>query len=194
MERILALSSHIDDVELAIGGTLIRHRDAGDRITIAVMKSDDCLTGDPNIRKSEQEESANLLRVDTTLFFDGEMSSAEKVGLLDEIHPTILYSPFGSDSHQDHVETAQIGLAVGRLNHMTVLKYLSTTSHSYYPNFLRVIDIEAKKSLVSIFASQMVRRPKFLEVMEAQNRFFGSLIPGNGHYAEGFVLHRQIVF
>jgi hypothetical protein len=28
--------------------------------------------------------------------------------------------------------------------------------------------------------------------MEAQNRFFGSLIPGDGHYAEGFVLFRQV--
>ncbi|MDP2734772.1 MAG: hypothetical protein Q8P12_01040, partial [bacterium] len=62
------------------------------------------------------------------------------------------------------------------------------------PNYLSVIDMAAKKKLVSLFASQMERRPKFMEIMETQNRFFGSLIPGDGHHAEGFMLHRKIVF
>jgi hypothetical protein len=48
--------------------------------------------------------------------------------------------------------------------------------------------------LVSVFASQMERRPKFMEIMEAQNRFFGSLIPGDGHYAEGYMLHRIVIY
>jgi hypothetical protein len=102
--------------------------------------------------------------------------------------------PFELDHHQHHKETATIGFAVARKPQITVLKYLNQSSHSCYPNYLSVIDIEAKKKLVSNFKSQNGRQPKFMEIMEAQNRYFGSLVSGNGHYAEGFVLHRMVKF
>jgi hypothetical protein len=121
------------------------------------------------------------------------MSIEEKISILDEVNPTVLYFPFEHDTHQDHVVTSQIGFAVSRRNKFTSMRYIGTTSHSYSPNFLQIINMEEKKRLVSVFGSQMGRRPKFMEIMEAQNRFFGSLVPGNGHYAEGFVLHRMVV-
>ena len=191
VNKILAIGAHIDDVELAMGGTLIKHKDRGDEITIAITKADEDRTGSIYTREKEQKESGFFLKADI-IFMRGDDSMESKVEALDKIDPTILYFPYEADTHQDHVIAAQIGLAVSRRNKFTVLKYIGTTSHSYSPNYLEVIDIERKKKLVSLFFSQMDRRPKFMEIMEAQNRFFGSLIPGNGHYAEGFVLHRII--
>jgi LmbE family N-acetylglucosaminyl deacetylase len=191
MERVLAIGSHIDDIEIGCGGTLLKHRDAGDKILLAVLKSDEELTAPAHIRRSEQRASLKILKAESRLFNDNAHIESV-VDELDDYEPTGLYFPFELDYHQDHHRATEVGFAVSRRVEITVLRYLVTTSHSYFPNYLSVINIKEKKELVSVFASQMERRPKFMEIMEAQNRFFGSLIPGDGHYAEGFVLHRLV--
>ncbi len=190
---ILAIGSHHDDLEIGMGGTLLKHRDKGDEIYLAITHADDDLCGNILTRMLEQKLCIEILRAKELLYFEGNAPISKKVKRLDAINPDILYIPFDSDTHQDHCETAKVGFAVSRHTQMTVLRYLSTTSHSCYPNYLSVINIEEKKKLINVFQSQVERRPKFMEVMEAQNRYFGSLIPGNGHYAEGFVLHRMVV-
>ncbi len=194
MERILAISAHYDDVELAMGGTLISHRDAGDEIFISVLNVDDWWAGDPDLRDAEQTKSITILKVKDIFLFRSDDPFQTKVETLDRIEPTILYIPFPLDTHQDHVNASQIGMALTRRLMGTVYQWIGTTSHSYFPNVLKVIDINRKKELVSVFKSQTERNPKFVEIMEAQNRFFGSLIPGNGHYAEGFCVHRIVQF
>jgi LmbE family N-acetylglucosaminyl deacetylase len=193
MERILAIGAHIDDIEIGAGGTLLKHRDAGDKIVLAVLKADEEITARAIVRKSEQAASRDILKAEARLF-NHNTSMEEIISELDQYSPTILYFPFETDYHQDHHRASEVGFAVSRRVEITVLRYLVTTSHSYYPNYLSVIDMEKKKKLVSVFKSQMERRPKFMEIMEAQNRFFGSLIPGDGHYAEGFVLHRLVKY
>ena len=138
-----------------------------------------------------QRASLKILKAESRLF-NHNANIESVIAELDDYEPTVLYFPFEVDYHQDHHLASVVGFAVSRRVEITVLRYLVTTSHSYFPNYLRVINIKEKKELVSVFASQMERRPKFMEIMEAQNRFFGSLIPGDGHYAEGFVLHRLV--
>ena len=189
--KVLVLGAHYDDIEIGCGGTLLKHRDSGDEIYLAVTSSDDTLCGLPEVREAEQAESAKMLKALLGKF--KEKDSIEKVvGFLDKVDPDTLYIPFEHDYHQAHTRTSKIGYALSRNVKISVLKYLTTTSHSYYPNYLSVIDMERKKVLVSMFASQMDRKPKFMEIMVAQNRFFGSLIPGNGFYAEGFIVHRIV--
>jgi LmbE family N-acetylglucosaminyl deacetylase len=189
--KILALGSHYDDIEFGCGGTLIKERDRGNEIYLGITHADDPRGGDVANRILEQRESCLML--DACVFsFDQSRSTEEKVGMLDEMSPDILYIPFEDDYHQHHKDTAMIGFAVARKRNIQVLKYLNQSSHSCYPNYLSVIDIEKKKELVSVFKSQNGRQPKFMEIMEAQNRYFGSLVSGNGHYAEGFVVHRLI--
>ena len=192
-EIVLAIGSHFDDIEIGCGGTLLKHRDAGDKTFVCVLKTDEALTAPADIRLHEGESSAGQLQA-SLLSFKHDDGIEDIVRQLDNIGPTILYFPYEKDYHQDHNYASRVGFAVSRNVSITVLRYLVTTSHSYYPNYLSVIDIEEKKKLVSLFSSQMERRPKFMEIMEAQNRFFGSLIPGDGHYAEGFVLHRQVKY
>ncbi len=194
MNTVLALGSHCDDIEIGCGGTLIKHRDNGDEIYLAVLKSNEYITAPPELRAKEQRVSCTELKTKGLYTFMEKDHIEYVVKCLDVICPTILYFPFENDYHQDHVFASKVGFAVARNVQITVLRYLTTTSHSYYPNYLSVIDIEKKKELVSVFKSQMERKPKFMEIMEAQNRFFGSLIPGNGHYAEGFCVHRIVQF
>ncbi len=191
--KVLAIGSHHDDLEIGMGGTLLKHRGKGDEIYIAITHSDDDLCGHIITRKLEQKLTGEIIKVKDILCFEGKLSINKKVKCLDAINPDILYFPFEGDYHQDHIETSKIGFAVARRIQITVLRYICTTSHSYFPNYFQIIDMAQKKELVNVFESQMIRRPKFMEIMEAQNRFFGSLIPGNGHYAEGFMLHRMVV-
>jgi LmbE family N-acetylglucosaminyl deacetylase len=195
-ERVVCVGSHIDDIEIGCGGTLLKHRSASDSIHLVVLKADEEITSRAIVRQQEQWKSCEKLGLspgNLHLFGKG-VNIEDVVAQLDRINPTVLYFPWEHDYHQDHAIASQVGFAVSRNTQIMVLKYLTPTSHSYYPNYLSVIDIEKKKQLVAVFKSQMERRPKFMEVMEAQNRFFGSLIPGDGHYAEGFVLHRQVKF
>lgn len=188
--RILTISPHCDDVELAMGGTILKHRDAGDAITIAVIKSDDDLAGDVITRKIEQDQSAKILKAEFSMF-TLSWTIERIVEALDKNNPDTLYFPFPLDTHQDHAFAAQVGLAVSR-NVKNVFQYISMTSYSYYPNYLSVIDMGRKRELLSVFKSQITRNPKLLEIVEGRAHDFGSLVPGNNHFAEGFVVFRQV--
>jgi LmbE family N-acetylglucosaminyl deacetylase len=194
MEKVLAIGAHIDDIEIGCGGTLIKHHKSGDEIFLALTKSDEDLTAPSVERIEEQKTAGKIIGVDDKhlIFFKEDMKIENMVGVLDKIQPTILYFPYEIDYHQDHLVANKVGFAVARNIKITVLRYILTSSHSFFPNYLSIININDKKKLVSCFECQMSRKPKFMEVMVSQNRFFGSLIPGDGHYAEGFMLHRMV--
>ena len=189
--NVLTIGGHCDDIEIGMGGTLLVHRDKGDTIINAILFSDDAKAGDPFQRIIEQQKAAYVIGANLLLF--QYCDSTEKiVGELDKIKPDILYFPYEVDYHQDHRRASEIGFAVSRNVTIDVLRYLTVTSYNYYPNYLQVINMNEKKKLVSVYESQIGRRPKYMEMMEAQNKFFGSLIPGDGLYAEGFIFHRMI--
>lgn len=191
--RVMALGSHIDDIEFGCGGDLIKHRDAGDEIILAITHADDDLGGDVFERVKEQKESVFILGAKDCIFFEQKTPIEKKIGILDKVMPDILYFQYENDTHQHHLEASRIGFAVARNTKINVLRYLSQSSHSCYPNYFSVIDIEQKKNLVSVFKSQNGRQPKFIEIMMTQNRYFASLIYGKGDYAEAFVVFRMIV-
>jgi len=189
MARVLAISAHYDDVEIACGGSLLKHRDIGDEIFIAVTKCEDDLCGTPVMRLSEQFKSCKIL--DSRLFhFDGE-SKKEIVAELDNINPDIIYIPYCKDTHQDHVEAFEIGKAVARkVGIKRVLQYISPTSFECYPSYFKAIDFYEKEKLIQVFQSQISRRPDYIEIAKAQNKLFGLLSGFN--FAEGFNIIKWI--
>ncbi len=190
--KILVISAHIDDAEFGMGGTLIKARDAGDEIILALTHADDDLGGDISIRKKEQEQSAEILKA-RCIFIEQKTPIEKKVSILDKIGPDVIYYAYEKDTHQHHLEASRVGFAVARNTKINVLRYISQSSHSCYPNYLSIINMDQKKNLVSVFKSQNGRQPKFIEIMMAQNRYFASLIYGKGDYAEAFVVFRMIV-
>jgi len=191
-EKVLVIGSHFDDIEIGCGGTLLHYRDAGARIVMVILKPNEWRSGARIMREKEQVAAAEMLTAKAIRLHEDTLIE-DAIALCDNEMPSVLLFPYEQDTHQDHNVASQVGFAVSRHTQSTVLRYLTPTSHSYYPNFISVIDFEAKKKLVSLFSSQMERRPKFMEIMEAQNKFFGSLIPGDGHYTEGFCLHRMVI-
>lgn len=191
MERVLAIGSHIDDVEIGCGGTLIKHKMKGDVIHIAVLIADTTTGGDPALRRKEQMEVAKELGVDLTMV-SGKESITNLVCMLDKIQATRIYFPFETDHHQDHYRAFQTAFAVGRKPSVNLMGYLVTTSYGYYPNYFSIIDIDRKKELVSIFKTQTERKSRYIDMFVNQNRFFGTLVDEDGVYAEGFVQYKNV--
>src|ERR1035437_2468111 len=115
-ERVLAIGSHIDDIEIGCGGSLLKHRDAGDEIFMAILKSDEDLTAPVSVRRTEQRAACKVLAVDAHHYrmVVSKAHIEDTVSMLDRIEPTVLYFPFEKDHHQDHNYASKVGFAVSR--------------------------------------------------------------------------------
>jgi len=191
MVKVLAIGAHIDDIELGCGGTLLKHCVAGDQITLAIIKIDDALGGNPDQRIQEQDAAAVKVNA-SWLGFHGDNSIEKIVGVLDAVKPDLIYFPYEKDHHQDHHRAFQVGMAIGRNPECDLRGYLVTTSYGYVPDYFSIIDIAFKKSLVRCFKSQVTRKKRYMDLMVNHSRFLGTLVSEEGVFAEGFVTYRKV--
>ena len=114
--RILTLAPHPDDDVIGVGGTLVKHHQAGCLLTTLVLT--DGGAGDPGrkradltqIRQSEQRAAATHVGIDPVIFWDepdGGLAADEKNArrlraVLDDVQPDLVYLPPFFDSHSDH--------------------------------------------------------------------------------------------
>ncbi|WP_435320941.1 PIG-L deacetylase family protein [Haloarchaeobius sp. TZWSO28] len=119
--NLLAIVAHPDDAELFIGGTLAKHADRGDDVTIAYMTRGEYGGFDVSesevaaTREAEARAGADLLGADATFldFEDGRVTySLENrlriVDCLREHEPDIVITHFDDDMHPDHRRTAEL--------------------------------------------------------------------------------------
>jgi bacillithiol biosynthesis deacetylase BshB1 len=118
MLDVLAIAAHPDDVEQTCGGTLLRMREAGYRTGIIDLTAGDMGTrGSPEIRVSESEDAARILKVShrENLHFPdarlensmaGRMTIAQR---LRELRPRTVILPYWEGRHPDHYRTAELG-------------------------------------------------------------------------------------
>lgn len=108
---VLAFGAHPDDVELAVGGTLLRCRSQGRRTGIVDLTRGELGTrGTPEIRAVESAEAARLLLVstrDNLDLGDGAILPTEEVRralvrILRRRRPTLVLGPLERDLHPDH--------------------------------------------------------------------------------------------
>lgn len=114
---VLALGPHPDDVELAVGGTILKHVAAGR--TVAIV---DCTRGElgtrgtPEVRDAESAEAARLLGVafrgnlglrDGALFDDDD-ARRRLVRALRALRPVVLLAPHDDDLHPDHERAGRL--------------------------------------------------------------------------------------
>ena len=129
MKNILAIGAHSDDVEFGCGGTLTKHVQNGDRVHILIMSNGDIkhsVTGE-SIRTIQETNDecknaadvigANLIQQD---FPDREVPfNAESITAIERVinfyEIDTIYTHWGGDTHQDHINTLQSSLAASRL-------------------------------------------------------------------------------
>jgi N-acetylglucosamine malate deacetylase 1 len=120
--NILALGSHPDDVEIFAGGTLLRYKQLGHRIFIALTTSGNI--GSPTaatrdeiarVREAEQLEAAKLydaevrfLRFDDELFQDTAESRRAVLSAMRWANPDVILTNPPFDASTDHGTTGTI--------------------------------------------------------------------------------------
>jgi LmbE family N-acetylglucosaminyl deacetylase len=128
-KNILAIGAHPDDIEFGCSGTLKRHINDGDCVIMLVMTSSDVLdaytheiTRNSDISLSEAKCSAKYLGAeliigpfrDTEVPFNGE-SVAFIERIIKKYNIDTVYTHWGGDTHQDHINTLSSTMAAARL-------------------------------------------------------------------------------
>src|SRR5262245_6561665 len=113
----LAIAAHPDDVELSVGGTLIKLARLGYRTGILDLTRGEMGTrGTPQIRSEESRRAKEILGLEMreTLDFGdtqislGEKSRIELVRALRRWRPRIVFTQFWDDPHPDHAHTSRL--------------------------------------------------------------------------------------
>jgi LmbE family N-acetylglucosaminyl deacetylase len=127
-KKVIAIGAHPDDVEIGCAGTLARHIDEGDDVTILHMTNtgySNRITGEilrtPVQSRREAERAAKILGCDLIMLdfeeqkvpFDA-YSVALVNSILDEREVDVVYTSWRGDSHQDHIATFKTVMAAAR--------------------------------------------------------------------------------
>jgi LmbE family N-acetylglucosaminyl deacetylase len=96
--RVLAIVSHPDDEVLGVGGTLLKHKAAGDEVTVVLTH----FCRDTSHDESQVAQQRMGVRYDR--LYRTEFTVEDAVGLH---RPDIVYTHSAADLHHDHLETLQ---------------------------------------------------------------------------------------
>jgi bacillithiol biosynthesis deacetylase BshB1 len=114
---VLAIAAHPDDVELSVGGTLIRLAAMGYKTGVLDLTRGEAGTrGTPEIRAQEAAAAAQLMGLavrenldlgDAHVWVD-EQSRTRLVRALRRLRPRIIFTQYHDDPHPDHAHTARL--------------------------------------------------------------------------------------
>jgi N-acetylglucosamine malate deacetylase 1 len=114
---VLAIAAHPDDVELSVGGTLIKLARMGYRTgAIDMTRGESGTRGTPEIRAAEAERAAQVLGLSVRENLDlgdarvwaNEESRVKLVRALRRLRPRVVFTQFWDDPHPDHSHTSQL--------------------------------------------------------------------------------------
>jgi LmbE family N-acetylglucosaminyl deacetylase len=169
--RVVVLAPHPDDDVIGCGGTLIKHHEAGDRITSIYLT--DGRKGVPShpeeevvaLRQEEARSAACVIGIDELVFLKhrdyeltGDSASAEELGrLLRGFRPDVIYLPHFLDLHRDHRATQGLFDLVCRREPLESVCLAYEAWSPLVPN--RIVDIseqlETKCAAIAAHASQI---------------------------------------
>jgi bacillithiol biosynthesis deacetylase BshB1 len=179
MADVLAIGAHPDDVELAMSGLLLRHRDAGKSVAILdLTRGEGGTRGSPEIRAKEAAAAAKLLGAEervTLDFGDGRLEPSNEVrrAIVDAIRrhrPSLVVASRWDDLHPDHAAAGEAVRSIRYVCGMTKWNpgpnpphrprsFLFAMHHSTDAPPSLVVDVSAvferKMALVRCFGSQL---------------------------------------
>ena len=180
-EVVLAVGAHPDDVEIGIGGILLRHAAEGHRVAVLTLTGGEA-GGVVADRAAESRRAAELMSArlihsalaDTSVS-EGGSTIGTIVEAIDEIRPTTVYTHTSRDVHQDHRNAHSATLVAAR-GISRVFCYQSPSSTvEFKPTRFVAIDefLEAKIEVVRAYTSQVkIRRYLDEELLRATARYW----------------------
>jgi len=114
---VLAIAAHPDDIELSVGGTLIKLAEMGYKTgALEITRGESGTRGTPEGRAQEAADAAKILGLSVRENLDlgdahvwvNEESRTKLVRVLRRLRPRIVFTQFWDDPHPDHAHTAQL--------------------------------------------------------------------------------------
>jgi len=211
--------AHPDDELLGVGGTLLRHRDSGDKIFILILANGEDSRGQKISNPAKRLNYAKkvALKLGATLYMESFPDNAfDSVPLLEiakkvedvlfTIRPDIIYTHHGGDLNIDHrltfeaVLTATRPILEKKVEAILSFETLSSTewqvkdSKQFSPNYYIDISkyISKKKALLSIYKDELRDYPhsRSLEGVEVLAKYRG--LESGMKSAEAFCIIRMV--
>jgi LmbE family N-acetylglucosaminyl deacetylase len=195
VRKILVVGAHFDDVEVGVGGTLLKHVEKGDDIHIAILEADEFRTGDPKTRLKEQLDAMKFYGIDedNLILYDSVDNQADIISKLDKIKPDIIYTPYYKDTHQAHRRASKIAQSVARKKNITIIFFYCGSSIEFYPNMFSVIDFDRKNELINCHKTQIECEALKRSIRDKIESYWGALISEDENcYAEGLIVKKMI--
>jgi LmbE family N-acetylglucosaminyl deacetylase/CheY-like chemotaxis protein len=165
-ESVLAIGAHPDDVEIGVGGILLRHADRGDKVALLTMTGGE-QGGDTTERAEESRQAAELIgarlyhrELADTSVSDGGLTIGTIKEVIDEVNPTTIYTHTSRDVHQDHRNVHSATLVAGRgVPRIYCYEAPSTTVEFKPTKFIAIDDfIDRKLEAIEAYGSQVSTR------------------------------------
>ncbi len=203
MQNILVVGAHFDDAELGAGGTAAKLVQAGKKVYKLTMTDNVTKFDQKNIsvdydssKRESARAAAELGMIEITDFEPVPCSTLEyNKDIMQRVEKIIydyqidtLFTHFGTDMNQDHVETARICVTAAR-HCPNILQFQSNgyiLDNVFYPTFFVDISdvIEKKRASLAQYGSPHNRFDRLFETNIERNHIWGY---GNEvEYAEGF--------
>jgi len=211
MKNILVVSVHPDDETLGCGGTILKHKEKGDKIFWLILTRAKANIVD--LRKQYVNEVAGTYNFENfkhLSFLDAELDRnplgeiiLEISKYIYQIQPTVIYLNFYNDVHSDHrvafeaVYSCTKNFRYPFIEKILMYETLSETefapaiqNNAFVPNVFVDISpfLEKKLQIMSIYKSEVMKEPypRSLSSIEALARVRGSRC--GVKYAEAFML------
>lgn len=212
MKTVLAIVAHPDDEVLGIGGTLLKHRDAGNTIHVLILTREPTdKTWQPKLAMADQVRKQlhatyhhlNLPEVALNALPCGEVNATVSK-IAGNISPDIIYTHHPYDINQDHQTTAMAAMIAARPHpgkktpDLYTFETPSSTEWGLTPftpdTYIALGDttMTEKLSLFSLYTSEVKPHPhpRSLEMIKAWAARRGS--EACLHYAEALKTIRRI--
>ncbi len=199
--KVLVFGAHPDDLEVGMGGTIAKHVDKGDEVTMVIGT----VPSQTEQRRDEARRGAEILG-SALRFLDVESDEFEYnrrlVGQIDDIlkdvGPELIYTHWDQDSHQDHNNLSRGVISATRKNRCSVLMYEQTIPGGIVPggfkaqSFVDVSDyIHRKIESIRAHESQYAHHGDlWLQGVRGRASYRGFQI--NVAYAEAFEVIKEI--
>ena len=216
--NILILAPHRDDEIIGVGGTILKRKAAGDRVTVCIVTAREGQELPPStkILHGEMKQAHAFCGIDGYIGFPYRANDLENVprkelnqaffNAVVQTQPEEVYLPFWGDMQKDHrivTESAMVALRekydqpVRRICAYETLSEtgidLPTEGNAFIPNVFEDISdyLEGKKTALGFFKTQLHPFPDLRspESVEALARYRGATV--NVRAAEAFMLIRE---
>ena len=216
MSKIICIGAHPDDVELSMGGSVLRLLDAGHEVTILdISDGEPTPHGSIEIRKIERTKAAEILGVNRiTLdlrnrYIEETVENRVKLAeVFRQVRPNYIFTHYEYDVHPDHIAVSKLTDSARFYSKLTKSEirgepFFPNRVIYYFPNHIKLnlepsfcVDIspyiEKKKQILECYESQFIKKGQGMFIRESidANRYFGLRI--QTEFAEPFFMRDTI--